>query len=234
METPGAAPLLSGVVGSTAYGLATAASDTDRLGVYAEHTARLLGLHAPRQTYVHQEPDFTWHEAGKFASLCLKCNPTVTELLWLPKELYEVRHTLGLALIGLREAFLSEKYVRNAYLGYARQQFERIRVGRKWHNYDPEVTPEKAAKHARHLWRLCVQGTSLWTTGQLKVRLDEDEARTCREFGEKVAAGELEIVETFLRITTKMFDNVDTSLPEKPDEAVVEGWLQTVRRAYYR
>lgn len=41
--------LLSGVVGSTAYGLAGPHSDVDRLGVFAVATAALHGLHPPAE-----------------------------------------------------------------------------------------------------------------------------------------------------------------------------------------
>lgn len=52
--------LLSGVVGSTAYGLNTENSDVDHLGVYAAPTIRFHGLHPPigrEATVVHKDPD---------------------------------------------------------------------------------------------------------------------------------------------------------------------------------
>ena len=87
--------LLSGIVGSTAYGLATEDSDVDRLGVFAAPTERLVGLHPPQPSVVSSKPDATFHEAGKFAALALKVNPTITELMWLPDDLYETRTGLG-------------------------------------------------------------------------------------------------------------------------------------------
>lgn len=115
--------LLSGIVGSTAYGLDTEDSDVDRLGVFAARTERLLGLHPVQESIVSVKPDATYHEAGKFAALALKVNPTITELMWLPRDLYETRTGLGDALIAIRSSFLSRRAVRNAYLGYATQQF---------------------------------------------------------------------------------------------------------------
>ncbi|HEU5352848.1 MAG TPA: nucleotidyltransferase domain-containing protein [Actinocrinis sp.] len=113
--------LLSGIVGSTAYGLAGPGSDVDRLGMYAAPTRELLGLHQPRESHVTTKPDATFHEAGKAARLMLAGNPTATELLWLPDDLYETRTALGEEAIALRGAFLSAKRVRDAYLGYAAQ-----------------------------------------------------------------------------------------------------------------
>lgn len=88
--------LLSGVVGSTAYGLAGPDSDVDRLGIFAVPTLSLLGLTPPEESHVTSKPDTTLHEAGKAARLMLAGNPTVTELLWLPDDLYEVRTPLAI------------------------------------------------------------------------------------------------------------------------------------------
>src|SRR5208282_2393907 len=108
------------------YGLDTEDSDVDRLGVFAAPTERLLSLHPPKPSVVFCKPDATFHEAGKFAALALKVNPTITELMWLPDDLYETRTPLGDALFGIRGAFLSRTAARNAYLGYSTQQFKRL------------------------------------------------------------------------------------------------------------
>ena len=118
--------LLSGVVGSTAYGLASAGSDVDRLGMFAAPTESLLGLRQPKESHVTTGPDKTLHEAGKWCRLALAGNPTVTELVWLPDDLYEIRTGLGDELVGIRTAFLSAGRVRDAYLGYATQQFRKL------------------------------------------------------------------------------------------------------------
>ena len=109
--------LLLGLVGSAAYGLAAAESDVDRLGVFAAPTAAFHGLRPPLDraaTVVRHDPDQTVHEARKLATLCLNSDPTVTELLWLPDELYEVRTELGAELVGIRCAFASAPRVRDA------------------------------------------------------------------------------------------------------------------------
>jgi hypothetical protein len=118
--------LLAGIVGSTAYGLATPDSDIDRLGVFAAPTRSLLGLRTPRESIVTTAPDRTLHEARKWCDLALGGNPTVMELVWLPDDLYETRTPFGDELIGIRSAFLSAKRVRDAYLGYATQQFRKL------------------------------------------------------------------------------------------------------------
>ena len=224
--------LLSGIVGSTAYGLATEDSDVDRLGLFAAPTEKLVGLHPVQQSIVSTKPDATFHEAGKFAALALKVNPTITELMWLPDDLYEVRSPFGDDLIGIRGAFLSRTAVRNAYLGYATQQFKRLE-NRGDGSFSAD-TRKRTAKHARHLYRLHAQGIMLWQTGHLTDRLPHGDAVLCRAFGDKVAAGDLEAGRRVIAWAEHIFDTSQTPLPERPDEATVETWLQEVRRAYYR
>jgi hypothetical protein len=229
--TPPQGVLLSGIVGSTAYGLATEDSDVDRLGVFAAPTEKLLGLHPVQQSVVSCKPDATFHEAGKYAALALKMNPTVTELMWLPADCYETRADLGEALIRIRSAFLSRKATRNAYLGYITQQFKRLE-NRGDGSFSSD-TRKRTEKHARHLYRLHAQGIMLWQTGRLTVRLPLGDAVLCRAFGEKVAAGDLEAARQVIAWAEHIFDTSRTPLPEKPDEATVEAWLQDVRRARY-
>ncbi|MGW1961792.1 nucleotidyltransferase domain-containing protein [Streptomyces sp. NPDC001935] len=221
--------LLSGIVGSTAYGLARAGSDVDRLGVYAVPTQQLHGLHPPIQSHVFTDPDRTIHEAGKWCRLALGGNPTVMELVWLPADLYEVRTPLGDELVGIRTAFLSAKRVRDAYLGYATQQFRRLEA-RGDGSFSAD-TRKRTAKHARHLKRLCHQGLELYTTGQLTIQVDDPQAY--HDFGEQVAA-DSEAARPLLAEYEAAFDRAATVLPNQPDEAAVESWLHRVRAHFYQ
>lgn len=220
----GASVLLSGVVGSTAYGLAGPGSDVDRLGMFAVPTLSLLGLERPVESRVSTSPDVTLHEVGKAARLILACNPTAAELLWLPDDLYETRSALGDEAIGLRGAFLSAKRTRDAYLGYATQQFRKLLA----HGDDP--VPARTAKHARHLMRLVHQGFELYTTGFVRIRLEDPDRY--REFGEQVAADPRAAV-PFMADAEARFDAARSVLPDEPDFAAVQDWLLRVRRAFW-
>src|SRR5262249_56320776 len=107
---------------------------------------------------VHEPDDLTLHEARKFCLLALSANPTVTELLWLSD--YEVATELGRELVGIRRAFLCAPRVREAYLGYAEQQF--VRLANKG-------ADRRTPKHARHLLRLLHQGHRLYPPPDLPV-----------------------------------------------------------------
>ncbi len=226
--TPGAL-LLSGIVGSTAYGLDRTGSDIDRLGIFAVPTEQLHGLGRPTESHVTTGPDRTLHEAAKWCRLALGGNPTVMELVWLPDELYEIRTPLGDELIGLRSAFLSARRVRAAYLGYATQQFERLR-NRGDGSFSAD-TRKRTAKHARHLMRLCHQGLELYTTGRLTIRVDNPDEH--HQFGDRVAA-DASAALPLLNAHEAAFAAKPTVLPDEPDEAVVEAWLRRVRAHYYQ
>ncbi|MEV6039784.1 nucleotidyltransferase domain-containing protein [Nonomuraea sp. NPDC052116] len=221
--------LLAGVVGSTAYGLAGPDSDVDRLGVFATPTLDMVGLSRPKESIVQTNPDRSLHEVGKWCSLALGGNPTVMELVWLPDDLYETRTPLGDQLIAIRASFLSGPRVRNAYLGYATQQFKRL--DQRGDGSFSADTRKRTSKHARHLARLLHQGRELYETGHLPIRLPDPEV--IRAFGERVAAGSLEEAQALLAATEEAFDTVRTPLPDQPDEATVGAWLREVRIAHW-
>ncbi|MFE1439531.1 DNA polymerase beta superfamily protein [Streptomyces sp. NPDC058739] len=220
--------LLSGVVGSTAYGLAREGSDVDRLGMFAAPTEELHGLHTPKESHVSTSPDRTLHEAAKWCRLALGGNPTVMELVWLPDELYEVRTPLGDELIGIRASFLSARRVRDAYLGYATQQCRKL-LGRGDGTPDAD-TRRRIAKNARHLKRLCEQGYELYRTGALTVPVEDPESY--HDFGDRVAL-DPEAAVPLLNHFERAFDDTASALPEHPDGAPADAWLRRVRRHFY-
>jgi predicted nucleotidyltransferase len=224
--------LLAGIVGSTAYGLDGPGSDVDRIGVFAVPTVALHGLHPPRESIVTTEPDVTHHEARKWCRLALSGNPTATELAWLPDDLYETRGELGDRLIAIRSAFLSAPRVRAAYLGYADQQFRKLesRAADGPRRTDSDTPTRRTAKHARHLARLVHQGRILYATGHLPIRLDDPQSFI--DFGERVAAGEVDAARALLAEAERDFDEVRTPLPDRPDEPTVERWLLDVRATF--
>jgi uncharacterized protein len=221
--------LLSGIVGSTAYGLAHKDSDVDRLSLYAAPTKEFHGLHRPQESVVTKNPDVTAHEVAKWCRLALSGNPTVAELVWLPDELYELRTPHGDELIGIRTAFLSAKRVRDSYFGYATQQFSRLE-SRNDGTFGPDLA-KRTAKHARHMYRLLIQGLELWTTGSLTIRLENPDV--VHSFGARIALGDIHYARQVLSDYEEAFNRTRTVLPDVPDEAAVEDWLRRVRHTYY-
>jgi predicted nucleotidyltransferase len=217
--------LLQGVVGSVAYGLAHEGSDVDRLGIFAASFRELHGLARLNESRVTRDPDQTLHEAAKALRLILSCNPTASEILWLPE--YEVLHPLGRELIAIRGSLLSEKAVRNAYLGYATQQFRKLKL--KGH-FGADVPRSRIEKHARHIVRLCQQAVALHEEGYLMIRLPNAEA--IRDFGAAIAADPREADDLIRRTEYRL--SLPGVLPERPDRDAAEQWLLEVRRCAYR
>jgi uncharacterized protein len=221
--------LLEGVVGSTAYGLATPSSDIDYSGIYVEPTANLLGLHPPSRERATKKGrgdcDATYHEVGKSMALMLSCNPTAMEVLWL--ESYTATTDFGLELISLRDCFLSAKRVRDAFFGYATSQFHRL-LDRGRFQGSLETRREK---HARHTMRLFWQGLELYTTGALPIRVPEPEHYF--EFGRRIVDDpEAKAARELITQYEIKFDAARTVLPDEPDERPLEDFLQRVRRAH--
>ena len=214
--------ILSGVVGSRAYGLSTPESDIDRLGFFVTPTDLLLGLRRPAETQVRTKPDVTLHEVGKAVRLLIGANPTVTELLWLDE--HEVSTRYGEDLVGLRRAFLSARTVRNAYFGYATQQLRRLMALE-----GAEAGTARIEKHARHLRRLLEQGLQLWRSGELSVRVEDRQAYF--DFGEAVVAHP-EVAASLLARYEEAFDSTATVLAEEPDERAINNWLVRLRVAF--
>lgn len=219
--------LLSGIVGSTAYGLAHEGSDVDRLGVFAAPTDAFHGLHRPAESVVTSKPDQTLHEAAKWCRLALGSNPTVLELVWLPEALYEVRTPLGDELLGMRSAFLSEKGVRNSYLGYATQQLRKLRE--RGDGTFSSDTRNRSLKHARHLCRLIEMGVELHQTGRLTIRVADP--AVIRSTAERIIM-DPSVGERLIAAAEEKFDRPGV-LPDAPDEAAAEAWLHRVRAAFY-
>lgn len=226
-EDPDMRILLSGIVGSTAYGLAGPDSDVDRLGIFVWPTGRLFGLTAPNDSICTTKPDVTYHEAAKACRLMLGGNPTASEILWL--ESHEIKTPLGDELIGIRSAFLSAKRTRDAYLGYATAQFRKLE-NRGGTSFGSDIPARRVSKHARHLMRLVDQGYELYTTGHLRIRVEDPQRYL--DFGERVAA-DFETARPFMAAAEQRFNDARTVLPDGPRVGVVEGWLHRVRRAYY-
>ena len=212
--------LLSGIVGSTAYGLAHAGSDIDRLGIFAFPTVELHGLGRPKDSVVTTGPDSTYHEAAKWCRLALSCNPTAMELGWLPD--LDVYHPLGWELVEMRSAFLAEVPVRRSFLGYCDQQLRKIKA----RDLDSRL---RSAKAARHLVRLTIQGVGLHRTGELLIRLPDPEY--VRSMGERIAENP-EVGDKVLADAEAAFDRPGV-LPAEPDVAAAEAWLRRVRKAYW-
>jgi predicted nucleotidyltransferase len=225
--------LLEGIVGSQAYGLATPESDIDYMGVYVEPRETFLGLHPvlEKDLTVHKtsdDKDTTFHEVGKFMRLALKSNPSILEFLWLPTEMYTKVSNAGLDLIDCRHWFASAELVKNAYLGYATQQFKLLeRRG----DFGSDMK-KRTEKHARHLYRLLIQGYGLYRTGNLDVVLLSHEVNEVREFGYRVGhENDLDLARAEMARYEAWFNDHKPHVRVEPNTAAANSLLLDIRNS---
>lgn len=208
--------ILEGVVGSKAYGLDTPDSDTDVKGVMLYPTEDLLTLIGIKETVNSNDPDIEHHEVRKFCKLVSKCNPTLLELLYL--EGYTKLTQEGEMLLAIRDSFLN-KTIFNSYGGYAIQQARKLY--KKAQNGSPHYRHEK---HARHCFRLLLQGKELLETGALTVRLKDPQAIF------NIGLMPLDDMITLFEDMLSDFNKVQAVVPDEPDMAVINNTLLNIRR----
>lgn len=221
--------ILEGITGSTAYGLDTENSDIDIKGIYLLPTKEVLKLNFnPQKTTIdHTDPDWVYHEVGKFMKLASSGNPTLLELLFL--EEYTTLSPIGQKLIDNRDAFLSTKAIMNAYRGYAFAQAKKLnnRTNQGLDGYDSALK-NRFAKHTRHLFRLLIQARQLLETGTLDVKVTPEQREYLFGMGEKTAD---EVVNEFMRQDSE-FDTIISVLPDEPDYDRLNNLLYEIRMIY--
>jgi predicted nucleotidyltransferase len=207
------------VVGSRAYGLDEAGSDTDRRGIYLappDIVASLAG--APEQIEDPETEECYW-ELKKFLILALKANPNALECLYTP--LVEMATPLARELLGLRDAFLS-KLVYQTFNGYVISEFKRLDRAMRLHG-------TLKWKHPMHLIRMLLSGLTILREGFVPLRVDAHRDRLLA-----IRRGELTWadVNAWRLELHKAFDEAfeKTRLPEKPDYRKMDAFLIRARR----
>lgn len=225
--------LLKGLVGSKAYGLGTPTSDDDYLSVYAVPTEKTWVLDGFKETVVEKEPDHTAHEAIKFAKLAMSCNPTVLELMWLPRENYVIWTALGQNLIDIRQSFLCREKVHASYLGYAKSQLLRMDRQQRKDESDDEAIDRRIAKNARHMARLLLQLADLEVRGTLQINLGPN-ADFVRHLGQQAVAGDRTGLWDLLENTENVCrrDAKHSMLPAEQNQTPVDYWITEVRLSH--
>lgn len=139
------------IVGSTAYGLDDAGSDTDRRGIYLPPAELHWSLWGVPEQLENSDTEECYWEIQKFLTLALKANPNVLECLYTP--LVETATSLAEELLEMRSIFLS-RLVYQTYNGYVMSQFKKL-------EQDLRNRGEIKRKHAMHLIRLLLSGIAV-------------------------------------------------------------------------
>jgi hypothetical protein len=207
------------IVGSRAYGLAHAGSDTDVRGIYLPPADLHWSLYGVPEQLEDKEKEECFWELQKFLVMALKANPNVLECLYSP--LVEHASPLARELLAIRSIFLS-RLVYQTFNGYVLSQFRKLEQDLRAHG-------EIKWKHAMHLIRLLLSGTGILATGEVPMDVGPHRAALLEIRGgawtwEKVDAWRLELHRAFESAFAA------TSLPERPDYARANAFLIDARR----
>ena len=115
--------IFESISGSRAYGLDTAASDTDIRGVFILPKEQYYSLNYIGQIN-NDTNDIGYYELNKFVDLLSKNNPNIMELLNVPKECVLYKHPIFNRF--KKEDFLS-KLCKNTFANYAFTQIKKAR-----------------------------------------------------------------------------------------------------------
>jgi len=208
------------IVGSRAFGLDGADSDTDYRGVFLPPANAHWSLYGVPDQIDREPTQEQYWEVQRFLVLALKANPNVLECLYTP--LVEKITPLGEELLAMRSAFLS-RLVFQTYNGYVASQFK------KMHN-DIRNQGEVKWKHVMHLIRLLISGITVLREGIVPVRMDQH-----REQLLAIRRGEIPWQDTeHWRLSLhRDFEQAvqQTALPERPDYERTNAFLIKARRA---
>jgi predicted nucleotidyltransferase len=208
------------VIGSRAYGLDDADSDTDRRGVYLPPADLHWSIYGVPEQLEKPNTEEVYWEVQKFVMLALKANPNVLECLYTPI----VEHATPLAreLLEMRDQFLS-KLVYQTYNGYVMSQFKKLQADLRNHG-------AVKWKHVMHLIRLLLAGISALEEGRVPVNVGDHRERLLAIKRGEVAFAEVDAWRLALH---RQFDTAAerTGLPERPDYAAANAWLIKARRS---
>jgi predicted nucleotidyltransferase len=207
------------VVGSRAYGLDTAASDTDLRGIYQAPAELQWSLFGAPEQFEDSAAQACYWELQKFLVMALKANPNILECLYSP--LVEKVTPLAEELLALRSGFLSQM-IFQTFNGYAMSQFKKIEQDLRNHG-------TVRWKHAMHLLRLLMTGAAALRDGFVTVRVTTARDRLLAVRDGAVPWPEIEAWRQELH---RDFERAlaETKLPERPDYEAANRFLLKARK----
>lgn len=225
--------VLEAEIGSTAYGLNTAASDHDYVAVYLEPAETLFGIAPESKTCIDRprtenaksqagDHEQTLYPLRKFASLAAQGNPSVMSVLFSP--LITVPDAIGLRIC--RDMFMSKKIL-SSHLGYSDSLVAQLTGKRKPQFNRPELVSAHGwdTKAGRYAAQLLMQSIAMARTGSMVLPMAGNDL----EFLKQVRDGELSFDVVLARIEklkSELHDAESSSaLSDAPDYEVINSWL---------
>jgi len=133
--------IFEGIVGSNAYGTNLETSDMDIKGVFVAPIDTILGF-----GYIDQvndaKNDIVFYEVKKFLELLRANNPTIMEILNLPKDCIIYKNPIFDQIIENKNKFIT-KQCRNTYGKYAQSQISKAKGQDKKQNWEKNRVTRK-------------------------------------------------------------------------------------------
>lgn len=244
MSPPRTWLLLEVLVGSRAHHLASSDSDYDYRGVFVVPTVDLLGLGpaAKHTQWIEGQTDNTSWEVGHFLFLATKCNPNILDVFragvtrLAPPEIARKQSLLlwphllkaaGKQLLLLWPHLVSRRQARDAFLGYARNQFKKM--------MDQEaVDTPRVWKFGTTYLRVLQQGIDLQETGTYSLAITDPAWRAQLMAVREGRCTRGQIIDNALRLQERLFRaETQSVLPEAPNLDAVNQFLLQVRRDFW-
>ena len=130
------------LTGSHLYGTNTPSSDIDERGVFIPDEKFFYGFLNRVEQYEDKNNDITYFEIRKFMSLAMDNNPSLIELLFIPKDKWLQNSVDWLQIYNNRNLFVSKK-AKYTFSGYAHSQFNKIKLHRNWLLNPPQKKPTR-------------------------------------------------------------------------------------------
>lgn len=132
--------IFKALVGSHAYGTNVEGSDKDYKGVFIQSPEDVLNFGYQEQVTVTK--DEVYYELRRFMDLCMKGNPTMLELLYMPEDCIIECHDVYKEVLKHRDKFLS-KSCKYSFGGYAYSQISKANGLNKKMNWEASKIERK-------------------------------------------------------------------------------------------
>lgn len=168
------------ITGSHAYGMQTATSDFDVMGLFLPPENYILGMDRVDQVQLHKidNVEGMLFSFQKWYHLMFQQNPNVLELLWHTPSQYVFRDDIIWPMLYNTRGELLSKKLKHSFAGYAFAQMNRLNKLNEKVNENPKRLEEfkkfgYSTKNASHMFRLLNMAFDALVDGEIQVMRPE-------------------------------------------------------------
>lgn len=223
------------IVGSRLYGMSTSSSDLDTKGIFGRDyddivptVQHFFGLkHLKKDEVVNKnnglegsaKVETVLYSIKKFIELCMKGNPTLIEVAFVPTDLLIHRTDLSDEIMTyIRNNFMTKKTLKS-YIGYFLDQKK-----------GNSSTPKKLS----HVYRIGTQAVNFAKTGSINPVLSGKELETALDIrNNNIDKVELDRIIAYVDLKLQQVE-ASNSLINEPNENAASDFLVYIHMKYYK